>query len=168
MNSSYNRPEIWEDQLGNFATGGSLYARTPSTELQLLSFDMPSFDAGCGGININFGGFGYISGDQIQSLIKQIGTNALSYTVMLTIKSISPQIADLLENLVYRPAIINAWNCKQEHFLSRNKCGAPRSVCKLVDERSTSKVLPSTLSIESWAQCSNAFRVKRRQKCCRP
>lgn len=95
MNSNYNRPEIWEDQLGNFATGGSLYARTPSTELQLLSFDMPSFDAGCGGININFGGFGYISGDQIQSLIKQIGTNALSYTVMLTIKSISPQIADV-------------------------------------------------------------------------
>ena len=58
MNSNYNRPEIWEDQLGNFATGGSLYARTPSTELQLLSFDIPSFDAGCGGININFGGFG--------------------------------------------------------------------------------------------------------------
>ena len=98
MNSNYNRPEIWQDQLGNFATGGSLYARTPSTELQLLSFDMPSFDAGCGGININFGGFGYISGKQIQMLIKQIGTNALSYTVMLTIKSISPQIADLLDS----------------------------------------------------------------------
>ena len=110
MNSNYNRPEIWQDQLGNFATGGSLYARTPSTELQLLSFDMPSFDAGCGGININFGGFGYISGDQIQSLIKQIGTNALSYTVMLTIKSISPQIADLLENLEAMARFMNAQN----------------------------------------------------------
>ncbi len=71
MSSNYNRPEIWHDQLGNFATGSSLYARTPSTELRLLSFDMPSFDAGCGGININFGGFGYISGGQIQILIKQ-------------------------------------------------------------------------------------------------
>jgi conjugative transfer pilus assembly protein TraH len=110
MNSNYNRPEIWQDQLGNFATGGSLYARTPSTELQLLSFDMPSFDAGCGGININFGGFGYISGKQIQMLIKQIGTNALSYTVMLTIKSISPQIADLLENLEAMARFMNAQN----------------------------------------------------------
>lgn len=110
MSSNYNRPEIWKDQLGNYATGGSLYARTPTTELQLLSFDMPSFDAGCGGININFGGFGYISGKQIQMLIKQIGTNALSYTVMLTIKSISPQIADLLENLEAMARFMNAQN----------------------------------------------------------
>jgi conjugative transfer pilus assembly protein TraH len=110
MSSNYNRPEIWQDQLGNYATGGSLYARTPSSELQLLSFDMPSIDAGCGGININFGGFGYISGKQIETLIKQIGTNALSYAVMLTIKSISPQIADLLENLEAMARFMNSQN----------------------------------------------------------
>ena len=83
MSSNYNRPEIWQDQLGNYATGGSLYARTPMSDLQLISLDLPSIDVGCGGINVNFGGFGYISGKQIQTLIKQIGTNALSYTVML-------------------------------------------------------------------------------------
>ena len=110
MSSNHNRPEIWEDQLGNYATGGSLYARTPSSELQLMSFDMPSMDAGCGGININYGGFGYIGGKQIETLIKQIGTNALSYTVMLTIKSISPQIADLLENLEAMARFMNAQN----------------------------------------------------------
>ena len=70
----------------------------------------PSIDAGCGGININFGGFGYISGKQIEELIKQIGTNALSYTVMLTIKSISAQIADLLENLEAMARFMNAQN----------------------------------------------------------
>ena len=25
MASNYNRPEIWEDQLGGYATGGSIY-----------------------------------------------------------------------------------------------------------------------------------------------
>jgi conjugative transfer pilus assembly protein TraH len=71
---------------------------------------LPSIDVGFGGINVNFGGFGYISGKQIQTLIKQIGTNALSYTVMLTIKSISPQIADLLENLEAMARFMNAQN----------------------------------------------------------
>ena len=110
ISSNYNTPEVWQDQLGNYATGGSLYARTPMTDLQLVSFNMPSIDAGCGGININFGGFGYISGKQIQTLIKQIGANALSYTVMLTIKSISPQIADLLENLEAMARFMNSQN----------------------------------------------------------
>ena len=110
ISSNYNTPEVWKDQLGNYATGGSLFARTPMTDLQLLSFNIPSIDAGCGGININFGGFGYISGKQIQTLIKQIGANALSYTVMLTIKSISPQIADLLENLEAMARFMNAQN----------------------------------------------------------
>ena len=110
MSSNYNTPEVWEDQLGSYATGGSIYARTPRSELQLLSFDMPSFDAGCGGININYGGFGYISGKQIETMVKQIGSNALSYTVMLTIKSISPQIADLLENLEAMARFMNAQN----------------------------------------------------------
>ena len=108
--SNVNRPEIWEDQLGGYATGGSIYARVPTSDLQLLSFDPPSFDAGCGGININFGGFGYIKGKQLEEIIKNIGSNALSYGVMLTIKSISPQIADLLENLEAMARFMNSQN----------------------------------------------------------
>ena len=108
--SNLNSPEIWEDQLGGYSTGGSIYARTPTSDLNLMSFDPPSFDAGCGGININFGGFGYIKGTQLEEMIKHIGTNALSYGVMLTIKSISPQIADLLENLEAMARFINSQN----------------------------------------------------------
>ena len=108
--SNVNRPKIWKDQLGGYATGGSIYARTPTTDLQVLSLDPPSFDAGCGGININFGGFGYIKGKQLEEMIKNIGSNALSYGVMLTIKSISPQIADLLENLEAMARFMNSQN----------------------------------------------------------
>lgn len=108
--SNVNRPKIWEDQLGGYATGGSIYARTPTSDLQLLSFDPPSFDAGCGGININFGGFGYIKGKQLEEMMKNIGSNALSYGVMLTIKTISPQIGDLLESLEAMARFMNSQN----------------------------------------------------------
>ena len=108
--SNTNRPEIWEDQLGGFGTGGSIHVRTPSSNLQLMTIDPPSFSSGCGGINAYFGGFGYINGRQLQELMKNIGSSAASYVTMLTIKSISPQISDLLENLEAMARSINSQN----------------------------------------------------------
>ena len=108
--SNINRPEIWQDQLGGFATGGSIYVRAPTTNLELMTLDMPSFDAGCGGIDAYFGGFGYINSQQLQKLIKNIGSNALAYGVSLTIKSLSPTVSDLLENLESMARFINSQN----------------------------------------------------------
>ena len=108
ISSNSNRPEIWKDQLGSYATGGSLYVRAPTSEIQLMSMDMPSFDMGCGAMSTSFGGFGFISGKQIETMVKQIASSALSYAVMLTIKSISPQISDLLENLEAMARFMNA------------------------------------------------------------
>jgi len=110
ISSNTNRPEIWQDQLGGFATGGSLHVRTPSSNLDLVTLDPPSFDAGCGGINAYFGGFGYINSAQFETLIKNIGSSAASYAMMLTMKSISPQIADLLENLEAMARFMNSQN----------------------------------------------------------
>ena len=110
ISSNVSRPEIWKDQLGGFATGGSIHVRTPSSNLQLLTLDPPSFDGGCGGINAYFGGFGYINSKQLEGLIKNIGSSAVSHAMMLTIKSISPQISDLLENMEAMARFMNSQN----------------------------------------------------------
>lgn len=108
--SNVNRPEIWQDQLGGFATGGSIHARVPATNLKLLHLDLPDLKGGCGGIDLFSGGFGYINLPNLENLIKNIGTTAVSYSVMLTIKSLSPQISDLLENLEATARFINSQN----------------------------------------------------------
>lgn len=108
--SNTNRPEIWQDQLGGFATGGSIHVRTPSTSLQMMHLDLPSFKGGCGGIDLFGGGFGYINKSNLEVLIKNIGTTALSYSVMLTIKSLSGQVSDLIENLEAMARFINGQN----------------------------------------------------------
>lgn len=108
--SSVNRPEVWQDQLGGFATGGSIHTRVPTTNLKLLHLDLPSLKGGCGGIDLFGGGFGYINSANIEKLVKNIGTNALSYGVMLTIKSLSSVVSDLLENLEAMARFINGQN----------------------------------------------------------
>lgn len=108
--SNTNRPEIWQDQLGGFMSGGSIHARVPSTNLQIMSFDPPSFNAGCGGIDLFGGGFGYINSENLEILLKNIGSSSASYLMMLTIKSISPQVSDLLENLEAMSRFMNSQN----------------------------------------------------------
>lgn len=108
--SNMNKPEVWSDQLGGFATGGSFYARVPTTNMQLLTINPPSLDMGCGGINAYFGGFGYINSEKFEELLKHIGTSAVSYVTMLAFKTISPQVANLLENLEATARFINSQN----------------------------------------------------------
>lgn len=105
-----SRPEIWEDQLGGYMTGGSIHASVPVSSLELVTLDPPSFNAGCGGINAYFGGFGYINGRQLEELFKNIGSNALSFGTMLTMKTLSPLISDLLENLEAMARFMNSQN----------------------------------------------------------
>lgn len=105
-----NKPEAWQDQLGGFATGGSIHARVPSSDLQLIHIDLPSMSAGCGGIDLFGGGFGYIDSEKLEVLIKNIGTSAASYAVMLTIKSLSPVVSDLLESLESVSRFMNSQN----------------------------------------------------------
>lgn len=105
-----NKPDVWQDQLGGYMSGGSIHARVPSTNLQLLSLNLPSIGMGCSGIDLFGGGFGYLDGKHLEGLFTQIGSKAAVYSVMLTIKSISPQVADLLENLEAMARFINSQN----------------------------------------------------------
>ncbi len=110
VSSNVNKPEIWQDQLSGYASGGSIYVRAPSNNLQIVSVNMPSFDMGCGGIDINFGGLGYVNGEQIIELLKNIGSSTISYSALLAIKSVSPQIADLLETIESMTRFANSMN----------------------------------------------------------
>ena len=108
--SNVNRPGVVNDQLGGFMTGGSIHTRNAVSDEQLMNIDLPSLSMGCGGINLHFGGIGYINTKKLQSLVKNIGSAAVSYGAMLTIKTISPQVADVLSQLEAMARFINSQN----------------------------------------------------------
>jgi len=45
--------------------GGSISLRTPISAVNLVAFDAPRFNAGCGGIDLSLGSFSFISADQL-------------------------------------------------------------------------------------------------------
>lgn len=108
--SATNKSGVINDQLGGYMTGGSIHTRNSVSDEQLLNIQLPSLNAGCGGIDLHLGGLGYISTDQLEKLLKNIGSSAASYGAMLTMKTISPQVADVLSQLESMARFLNNQN----------------------------------------------------------
>ncbi len=108
--STTNRPGVIDDQLGGYMTGGSLHTRNSISDENLMNIQLPSLNMGCGGIDLHTGGLGYINSSNLEKLMKNIGSSAASYGAMLTIKTISPQVADVLSQLESMARFLNSQN----------------------------------------------------------
>jgi conjugative transfer pilus assembly protein TraH len=99
----------YKGQEGGFYTGGSLFARTPAREIQMLNIQMPNIGAGCNGIDLFTGGVGFIDARRFVETLKAIGANAAGYTFSLATKQISPQIMNQIEEMLSMANNAN-WN----------------------------------------------------------
>lgn len=91
--------DSYQDQAAGYYTGGSLYARQPVRNSQLVSMHLPNVRAGCGGIDLYLGGFSFISREEFVRLLRQIGSSSLAYAFQLGLQTVSPQIKSTLDQL---------------------------------------------------------------------
>ncbi len=99
----------YKGQEGGFYTGGSLFARTPAREIQMLNIQMPNIGAGCNGIDLFTGGVGFIDARRFVETLKAIGANTAGYVFSLGAKQISPQIMNQIEEMISMANNAN-WN----------------------------------------------------------
>lgn len=97
--SNVTAPQAFESQAAGFFGGGTLYARNQVRQYQLVTLDLPSFRAGCGGIDLHTGSFSFISGDKLIDLGKSIMTNALGYGVDVMLATTVPELKHVRDNL---------------------------------------------------------------------
>jgi hypothetical protein len=76
---NYTEPTAHLGQRRGVLTGGSLNARNRIMNESLWHFVPPSFDAGCGGIDLFAGSFSFLSAEQFQNLLRAIAANAAGY-----------------------------------------------------------------------------------------
>lgn len=91
--ASVSGPGAYKTDTRNVFVAGGIEARFPRTKssVSLLSISPPTMPtAGCGGISAHFGGFSFVSGEQIEQLIKNIGQNAVGMVVSVVIKTLCP------------------------------------------------------------------------------
>ncbi|WP_131783646.1 conjugal transfer protein TraH [Legionella gresilensis] len=95
-------PDAFESQAAGFFGGGSLYARNQVRQYQLVQLDLPSYRAGCGGIDLFTGSMSFLSAQKLVDLGKSVMTNAGAYAVDVMLASTVPelkQVRDYLQQL---------------------------------------------------------------------
>jgi Conjugative relaxosome accessory transposon protein len=92
--------------------GGSLHSQARSIyslgggmtsfqgkRVSLLAVDPPSFSAGCSGISWHFGGFAFISVDEIRQLVEAVAQASLGVAVDLAMQTLCPQCYAVMAKL---------------------------------------------------------------------
>ena len=102
--------EIYEGQKAGYMTGGGISVRGRSMNSKPLTVSLPSFDAGCGGIDIFNGGFTFINHQQLIETLKSIGSSSFGYAFLLGLETVSPQVSGVIKNLQTWSNHINAFN----------------------------------------------------------
>jgi conjugative transfer pilus assembly protein TraH len=103
-------PGAYRSQGMNVVTGGSLFMRTPQKNYKPVSITLPSLKYGCGGIDLYAGSFSFISKTELVSMMKNIGSSAVSYAFKLALDSISPEINKTLTELQQTVQALNSTN----------------------------------------------------------
>ena len=119
-------PGAYRAQRMNVVTGGNLFMRTPQRNYNPGSFTLPSLKMGCGGIDLYAGSFSFISKSELVSMMKNIGSSAVSYAFKLALDSISPQINKTLTELQQTAQDLNAMNinsCEAGEAVARGVAG---------------------------------------------
>ncbi|MEB5924781.1 conjugal transfer pilus assembly protein TraH [Franconibacter daqui] len=104
------KAQAWQGQAAGYFTGGSVYLRNPVKNIQLISMQLPSLNAGCGGIDAYLGSFSMISGEEIQRFVKQIMSNAAGYAFDLALQTMVPELKQAKDFLQKLASDVNSMN----------------------------------------------------------
>jgi len=94
-----NSPAKYETQGGTYYSGGGYKFSVPDDTINFFSAKGPSISAGCNGIDVDWGGFKHISGDDIIKFLKQVVANSTGYAFNLAMQTLCPQCTDLMNTL---------------------------------------------------------------------
>lgn len=125
---------IYEGQSSIALSGGGFTYRTPNRSFNPVTFSPPSFNAGCGGIDIYLGAMGFPSSADMTAFLRNIGQAAGGIAFDIALKALSPELSTTITNF---SKDIQAWtkdfknSCKAATALIESTSG--KSVQELQD-----------------------------------
>lgn len=108
-----------QDRTGVF--GGSFNMRAPIQNANIVSFDPPRLDAGCGGVDLYMGSFTFLSSSQLIALFRQVASNSVGLAFKASIDAISPSLGKLMtefQTLLQKMNNLAKNSCNLAHLLT--------------------------------------------------
>jgi conjugative transfer pilus assembly protein TraH len=112
FNTVYNTSsaDAINSQLGVHFIGGNGVVRTNVYDVNPIHVSLPTFSAGCGGIDYNLGAINMASGAELKNALKGIASNAVGYAFLLGVETISPSVASTIKQIQTWANQLNAIN----------------------------------------------------------
>lgn len=92
-------PSVFSDQQSEVFSGGYINASVPNQQYNVISFAPPNISGGCGGINLFMGSFSFISAQQFEQMLQQIGEGLLTFAFYSAISSMCQTCTTILQTL---------------------------------------------------------------------
>lgn len=108
--SNNTDPSLFHSQAGVHFLGGQGSVRSKVYDVNPLHIQMPSFSAGCGGIDYTLGGINIASKDEMKKALKSIASNSIGYAFLLGIETVSPVISSTMKQIQSWANQLNAIN----------------------------------------------------------
>jgi conjugative transfer pilus assembly protein TraH len=103
-------PDAYKGQSAGYYTGGRVFARTQTRQMQPVSVHLPNYNAGCGGIDMYTGGFAFVNSDELVRMLRNIGNNAGSLAFAIGLKTYMPMLSNQMEYLNKLAQDVNQFN----------------------------------------------------------
>jgi len=132
---NYTSPTAYMGARRGVITGGSLSIRTPVVNIRPFALRGPSISIGCGGIDAYFGGFSFISKEQLVQAMRAIVTAAITYAFQIALEAMCPTCADILKT-------VQGW-LKDINEMLTNSCEATRN---FMDDSKITNAIKNTAS----------------------
>lgn len=98
--SKHNDGEVVaSEELGVNYIGGTGMARGDVVDLNPVHVALPSFKAGCGGIDYAMGSFHIASGKEMKKALKAIISDGIGYAFQLGLETLSPSVAETVSKI---------------------------------------------------------------------
>jgi len=96
-----------QSQSRGVLAGPSVSVRNRISNVNLVNFQAPNVDAGCGGVDIFGGSFSFINADQFSQMLRNIAANATGYAFGLALNAMCPTCKQEMDKL---QKMINSMN----------------------------------------------------------
>ena len=88
--SNITSSEYIDSNLGVNFLGSSGAVRTNVYDVNPIHIQLPSFSAGCSGIDFTLGGINIASKEEMKEALKSIASNGIAYAFLLGVETVSP------------------------------------------------------------------------------
>jgi conjugative transfer pilus assembly protein TraH len=107
--TNVTQPGIFESQRRGVLAGGSVVVRNRIMNENLVSMVPPSFQAGCGGIDLFAGSLSFVNADQFVQLLRSVASNAKGYAFQLALSAMCEKCSQHMETLQKKVQQLNEY-----------------------------------------------------------